>query len=116
MTAPAVLAAPDNIDDDAAWAEYCAALPDPTDAELAAVVAEYANPYADRIAHADEGFRVSARLIWQWRRHGWLTPSSYRYLRTAMTAYAATKRAYVASTEHATLRLVRDMRREGVWS
>jgi hypothetical protein len=86
--------APADVDDDAAWAEYCAALPDPTDAELAAVLADHHNPYAEQIADCDEGFRTSARMIWKSRAAGQFGPLSYSYLRTAMNTYAATKRIY----------------------
>jgi len=54
---------PADLDDDAAWAEYVAALPEPTDAELAAVLTEHANPYAEQVAGCHEGFRASARMI-----------------------------------------------------
>lgn len=125
------LNAPADIDDDAAWTEYCAALPKPTDAELAVVLTWATNPYADRIAHADEGFRTSARMIWQARRDGVTPPLSYRYLRQAMSNYAAVKRLYRGLAEAAAYGMLSEMHMaaavegadayacifpEGVWS
>jgi hypothetical protein len=100
MTGPIVPAA--------AWAEYCAALPDPTEAEIAAVLAEHAGPYAERIAHADEGFRTCARMIWRERATGRLDQLAYAYLRDAMKTYAGLKRIYRTLSEVFALGLIRD--------
>jgi hypothetical protein len=101
--------APDDVTDDAAWHAYCAELPDPTDAELAAVLADYHDPYADQRAHAAAGFRTSARMIWRARREGRHDALAYNYLRNAMRTYAATHRVYRMLTEVAALGLLTDM-------
>lgn len=59
---------PADLDDDEAWAAYCAALPEPTDQQIADVLAEYGDPYAAARADAVEGFKRAARLYWQMRR------------------------------------------------
>jgi hypothetical protein len=93
---------PADVDDDKAWTEYCAALPDPTDAELAAVIADHANPFAEQIASCDEGFRASARMIWRRNRAaGRFDPLDHRYLREAMKTYAETGRTFRALGEAA---------------
>ena len=97
MTEPTV---PTDLNDDAAWGAYCAALPAPTDGELAAVMAEFHNPYAEQIADCHEGFRTSARMLWQ-KRAGLGTPLTFAYLRDAMRTYAACGRTYQALAEAA---------------
>jgi hypothetical protein len=99
---------PADLNDDAAWAEYCAALPDPTEAEIAAVLAEHTGPYAEQIAHADEAFRTCARMIWRERATGRLDQMAYAYLRDAMKTYAGLKRIYRTLSEVFALGLIRD--------
>jgi hypothetical protein len=104
----ALPAVPADLNDDAAWAAYCAALPDPTEAEIAAVLAEHTGPYAEQIAHADEGFRAAARMIRQWRSAGGVSQQAYHDLRTAMSNYASNGRIYRTLTEVYALGLISD--------
>jgi hypothetical protein len=60
---------PADLDDDAAWATYCTALPPATDQQIADVLAEYGDPYAALRAEAVEAFKLAARSIWKIRAH-----------------------------------------------
>jgi hypothetical protein len=62
-------AVPADLDDDAAWAAYCTALPPATDRQIADVLAEYGDPYAALRAEAVEAFKLAARSIWKIRAH-----------------------------------------------
>jgi hypothetical protein len=58
---------PTDVDDAAAWEVYCKALPEPTDAQIADVLAEYGDPYAAARAEAVAAFKDAARSIWKMR-------------------------------------------------
>lgn len=58
---------PADVDDAAAWEVYCKALPEPTDAQIADVLAEYGDPYAAARAEAVAAFKDAARSIWKMR-------------------------------------------------
>lgn len=55
---------PAELDDDAAWAAYCAALPQPTDKQIADVLAEYGDPYAALRAEVVGHYKDTARMAW----------------------------------------------------
>jgi hypothetical protein len=76
--------APADLNDDTAWQEYIAALPVPSTDEYTAVLAEFGDPYGDRVAECREAFRTAARTIWHGRARGTLTDESYRRNRQAM--------------------------------
>lgn len=62
-TGPSLPEVPADLDDDQAWAAYCAALPEPTDKQIADVLAEYGDPYAASRAEVADRFRDAARMI-----------------------------------------------------
>jgi hypothetical protein len=66
-TGPGVPEVPADLDDDAAWAAYCTALPPATDQEIADVLAEYGDPYAGPRAEVVDGFKAAARMVWKMR-------------------------------------------------
>lgn len=87
VVAPPLPPAPADVNDDTAWAAYCAALPTPTTDEAAAVLAEYGDPYADEMAMCRDGFRENVRMLWGMRERGTLNPTSYKTLRGNMAIY-----------------------------
>lgn len=83
FTEPTPLA-PADLNDDAAWQQYIAALPAPTTDEYAAVIAEFGDPYAPQVAACREVFADAARSIWRHREAGTLTPDLYTARRMIM--------------------------------
>jgi hypothetical protein len=78
---------PADVDDAAAWEVYCKALPEPTDAQIADVLAEYGDPYAAARADAVAAFKDAARSIWKMRAAGQtdaLSADMIRSLRKSM--------------------------------
>lgn len=71
-------AAPADVNDDAAWAGYAAALPAPSPEALAEVAVEVSTWTAQRRA-AVEAFRSTARTIWSLRAEGLALPDSREY-------------------------------------
>lgn len=92
----AVPAAPAELDDDTAWAQYAAALPEPTDAQIEAVAAEFADTYTAARVAAVDGFRNAARTLWTLRSLGRARRESAEYiaLRQAMTTFRRVIRTY----------------------
>jgi hypothetical protein len=88
--------APARLDNEAAWAEYCAAAPRPTLAEYAASILEFCgSPYAEYREQDADAFRESVRLIGQWHRtDSHVDDFAYRTLRRAMHRYAAAVREW----------------------
>jgi hypothetical protein len=68
-TGPGIPEVPADLDDDAAWAAYCTALPPATDQQIADVLAEYGDPYAALRAEAVEAYKLAARSIWKIQAH-----------------------------------------------
>lgn len=93
---------PADLDDDEAWATYCAALPEPTDREIADVLAEYGDPYAASRAEVVETYKNSARSIWKIRADGQddeLTRGLIRCLRSSMRTLRGVIEIYDACSE-----------------
>lgn len=93
---------PADLDDDEAWATYCAALPEPTDREIADVLAEYGDPYAASRAEVVETYKNSARSIWKIRAGGHddeLTRGLIRCLRSSMRTLRGVIEIYDACSE-----------------
>jgi hypothetical protein len=84
-TRPGLPPVPADVDDDAAWSAYCAALPEPSTDERAEVMVEYGNPYAENIEQCRELFRDACRIIWQDRRSDRPSADVQRRMRVVMT-------------------------------
>jgi hypothetical protein len=76
--------APADLNDDEAWQQYVAALPQPTTDDYAAVITEFGNPYAEQIKHCQMLFRAAAYSLWGYRRAGLLTDDLERTYRLRM--------------------------------
>jgi hypothetical protein len=92
----AALAVPADVADAAGWAEYVAALPEPTEAELAATAAEFDPTFAAARASAVDGFRNAARTLWYLRAHGKAPAGSAEHiaLRQSMATFRRVLRQY----------------------
>jgi hypothetical protein len=93
---------PADLDDDAAWAVYCAAMPDPTDQQIADVLAEYGDPYAAPRADAVDGFKNVARTLWRLRAdigRSNLHEDIERNLRASMRTFRGVIEVYDQLTE-----------------
>jgi hypothetical protein len=102
VTAEIAPEVPADLDDDAAWTAYCAALPEPTDQQIADVLAEYGDPYAAPRADAVEGFKNTARVLWKLRAdagHTALHVDVERNLRSAMRTFRGVIETYDMLTE-----------------
>jgi hypothetical protein len=88
--------APDRVDDDEAWAAYCAAVNRPTLEQYAASILEFCgSPYAEWREQDDAAFRDCARALWGWHhRDAHVDPTAERMMRQAMRSYAAAVRQW----------------------
>lgn len=93
---------PADVNDDGAWAAYCAALPQPTDQEIADVLDEYGDPYAAPRAEAVRGYKNVARVLWRMRAdvgRGNLSAEIERQMRSAMRTFVGVIEVYDDLTE-----------------
>lgn len=97
---PGLPPVPDDVDDDEAWAAYCAAVPEPTEAEHQATARDF-GPYAVERAAAVQAFRECARDYWTIRRgeRTKLHEAGLRSLRLSMNTIAGAVRVYDQLTE-----------------